>query len=72
MLPRLGQKYDLKIEVTSKSREEYHSDEYSRLNLPVAPTIMVEDEIVVEGADISEAKLENAIRTKLGLESIVT
>lgn len=66
MMPRLGQKYDLEIEVTSKSREEYHSDEYSRLNLPVAPTIMVEDEIVVEGADISEEKLETPFEPNWG------
>jgi hypothetical protein len=32
---------------------------------------MVENEIVVEGSDVSEEKLENAIRAKLGLEPIV-
>ena len=71
MVPRLGQKYDLEVEVTSKRPAEYNTDEYFELELPVAPAIMVEDEIVVEGSDVSEEKLENAIRAKLGLEPIV-
>jgi hypothetical protein len=71
MMPRLGQKYDIDVEVTSKPIAEYNTDEYFELELPVAPAIMVEDEILVEGADVSEEKLENAIRDKLGLEPIV-
>ncbi|MBI5584231.1 MAG: hypothetical protein HY892_10430 [Deltaproteobacteria bacterium] len=71
MMPRLGQKYDLEVEVTSKPPAEYNTDEYFELELPVAPAIMVEDEILVEGSDVSEEKLENAIRAKLGLEPIV-
>jgi hypothetical protein len=71
MLPRLGQKYDLEVEILSKPIAEYNTDEYFELELPVAPAIMVEDEIIVEGSDVSEEKLENAIRAKLGLEPIV-
>jgi hypothetical protein len=71
MMPRLGQKYELEVEVLSKPIAEYNTDEYFELELPVAPAIMVEDEIVVEGSDVSEEKLENAIRAKLGLEAIV-
>jgi hypothetical protein len=71
MVPRLGQKYDIDVEVTSKRPAEYNTDEYFELELPVAPAIMVGDEIVVEGSDVSEEKLENAIRAKLGLEPIV-
>jgi hypothetical protein len=71
MMPRLGQKYDIEVEVLSKPIAEYNTDEYFELELPVAPAIMVEDEIVVEGSDVSEEKLENAIRAKLGLEPIV-
>jgi hypothetical protein len=71
MVPRLGQKYHLEVEVISKRPAEYNTDEYFALELPVAPAIMVEDEILVEGSDISEEKLENAIRAKLGLEPIV-
>ena len=71
MMPRLGQKYDIEVEILSKPIAEYNTDEYFELELPVAPAIMVEDEIVVEGSDVSEEKLENAIRAKLGLEAIV-
>jgi hypothetical protein len=71
MMPRLGQKYDIEVEVTSKPIAEYNTDEYFELELPVAPAIMVADEILVEGSDVSEEKLENTIRAKLGLEPIV-
>jgi hypothetical protein len=71
MMPRLGQKYDIEVEVTSKPIAEYNTDDYFALDLPVAPAVMVEDEIVVEGSDVSEEKLENAIRAKLGLEPLV-
>ena len=65
-MPRLGKKYDIKIETISKSPKEYHTDEYFELDLPVAPAIMVENEIVVEGADVSEKKLVSAIKRHLG------
>jgi hypothetical protein len=71
MMPRLGQKYEIEVEVLSKPIAEYNTDEYFELELPVAPAIMVDDEILVEGSDVSEEKLENAIRAKLGLEAIV-
>jgi hypothetical protein len=71
MVPRLGQKYEIEVEILSKPIAEYNTDEYFDLELPVAPAIMVDDEILVEGSDVSEEKLENAIRAKLGLEAIV-
>ncbi len=70
-MPRLGQKYEIEVEVLSKPIAEYNTDDYFELELPVAPAIMVEDEILVEGSDVSEEKLENAIRAKLGLEPVV-
>lgn len=66
-MPRLGEKYDIEIETISKPREEYNTDAYFELDLPVAPAIMVGEEIVVERADISEEKLEATICTHLGL-----
>jgi hypothetical protein len=71
MMPRLGQKYDIEVEILSKPIAEYNTDDYFELELPVAPAIMVEDEILVEGSDVSEEKLENAIRARLGLEPVV-
>jgi hypothetical protein len=72
MVPRLGQKYEIEVEILSKPIAEYNTDDYFELELPVAPAIMVDDEILVEGSDVSEEKLENAIRAKLGLEPVVT
>jgi hypothetical protein len=67
MMPRLGQKYDIEIETTSKPIAEYQTDEYFELDLPAAPAVMVAEEIVVEGADVPEDKLEAVICRHLGL-----
>ena len=60
-MPRLGKKYDLDIESISKPKEDYMTDEYFELDLPVAPAVMVGDEIVVEGTDVSKKLLEEVI-----------
>jgi hypothetical protein len=65
MMPRLGAKYQIEIETIEKPKDEYMTDEYFELDLPVAPAVMVGDEIVVEGTDISKRKLEAAIQASL-------
>ena len=67
MMPGLGEKYEIKIETVSKPKADYLTDEYFDLDLPVAPAVMIEDEILVEGSDISQLKLESAICRHLGL-----
>jgi hypothetical protein len=67
MVPRLGQKYDFEVEVISKPIADYQTDEYFELELPTAPAIMVGEEIVVEGTDVAEDKLEAVICRHLGL-----
>jgi len=67
MMPRLGSTFPIEIEVTSKPIADYQTDDYFELDLPVAPAIMVGDEIVVEGSGIDESKVEAAIRRHLGL-----
>ena len=68
MMPRLGEKYeDIEIEVMSKPIAEYQNDEYFELELPVAPAIMVGDEIVVEGSNISQDRVEKVICRCLGI-----
>jgi hypothetical protein len=68
MMPRLGEKYQsIEIEVTSKSPSQYQTDEYFELELPVAPAIMVGEEIVIEGSNISQDKVEAFICRHLGL-----
>ncbi len=68
-MPRLGQTYDIEIETISKPIAEYSTDEYFELDLPVAPAVMVGEEIVVEGSDVSDEKLESVICKHLGLPS---
>ncbi len=67
MMPGLGAKYDIEIETISKPIAEYSTDEYFELDLPVAPAVMVGEEIVVEGSDVSDEKLESVICKHLGL-----
>ena len=66
MMPRLGTKYDVTIEIMSKPKAEYQTDEYFALDLPVAPAIMVNNEIVVEGGNTSQEEVEACIRRQLG------
>ncbi len=63
----MGQKYEFEAEVISKPIADYQTDEYFELDLPAAPAIMVGEEIVVEGADVEEEKLEAVICRHLGL-----
>jgi hypothetical protein len=67
MMPGLGAKYDIEFETISKPIAEYSTDEYFELDLPVAPAVMVGEEIVVEGSDVSDEKLESVICKHLGL-----
>jgi hypothetical protein len=62
MLPRLGTKFDLPVEVVSRPREAYQSLTYADLNLPKAPAIMLGGEVLVAGRDIGEEDLEAMIR----------
>jgi ubiquinone/menaquinone biosynthesis C-methylase UbiE len=66
-MPSLGKKYDLKIEVTSKPRQEYGTAEYLATNLPAAPAILIGEEVIVKGRDISKENLEAAICRHLGI-----
>lgn len=68
MMPGLGQKYAIAIETVSKPKADYLTDEYFELDLPVAPAVMVGEEILVEGTDISQHELESAICRQLGLQ----
>lgn len=67
MMPRLGDKYPVDIEIISKPKDEYQTDDYFELDLPVAPAVMVGDEIVVESADVSDHDVEVCICRCLGL-----
>ena len=67
MIPRLGNKYDIEIDIMAKLKKDYMTDAYFERDLPVAHAILVGDEIIVEGSDVEEDKLEAAICRHLGL-----
>ena len=67
MIPGLGDKYEVEIETIARPQDEYITDEYFELDQPVAPAVMVGDEIVVEATDVSEVDLEKVICRHLGL-----
>ena len=67
MMPGLEEKYDIEVEITLKPKPEYLTDEYFALDLPVAPAIMVGEEIITEGKDVEDYKVEAAIRRQLEL-----
>jgi hypothetical protein len=69
MLSRLDSRDEVEVEVISKTREAYRCDDYFALDLPLAPAIMVGEEIVVEGKDIDEATVTATIRRGLELSS---
>jgi len=67
MIPVLRQKYEIDIEVISKGKSDYMTDKYFKLDLPVAPAVMVGGEIVTEGSDVAQNTIEAAICRQLGL-----
>ena len=67
MIPGLGDKYEVEIETIAKPKDEYMTDEYFELDLPAAPAVLVGDEIVVEGTDVSIIDLEKVICRHLRL-----
>lgn len=66
-MPRLGKQYEIEIEVISKPKSEYGTDEYFELDLPVAPAVMVGKEVVTEGKDVADEIIEQEICRQLGL-----
>lgn len=66
-MPRLGDTYDVEIEVISKPIAEYNTDEYFELDLPVAPAVMVGEVIVIEGKDVPDEDIEKEICKQLKL-----
>ncbi len=65
MIPGLGKRFPIEIETIRKTREEYGSKVYADSGLPPAPAIMVNEEVVVRGRDITENELEAIITKKL-------
>jgi hypothetical protein len=67
MAPRLGAQYPIEVETTSQPKSDYETDEWAETDLPCAPAVMIGDEIVAEGSDISEDDIVAEIRKQLGM-----
>ena len=67
MIPGLGEKYGITVEVISKPREEYAGESYPKLDLPIAPAIMIGEQVLVQKSDVTEEMLELAIQRELGI-----
>lgn len=67
MIPRLGKKYSIEIEIISKPSSEYRTEGYAHLGLPLAPAIMVGGELIAQGCDADENEVEAAICRHLGI-----
>jgi hypothetical protein len=70
MASRLGAEYPIEIETTSKPFAEYRTDEWADTDLPCAPAIMIGEEVVAEGSDVTEDKIVNEIRKQLGMSAL--
>ncbi len=67
MASRLGAEYPVEIETTSKPLAEYRTDEWVDTELPCAPAIMIGEEVVAEGSDITDDKVIAAVRKQLAM-----
>ncbi len=70
MASSLGATYPVDIETTSKPRAEYQSDEWADTDLPCAPAVMIGEEVVAEGSDVTEEKVVAEIRKQLGMPAL--
>ncbi len=68
MMPGLGKKFPVEIEVISKPRKEYQSDDYKITGMPSAPAIMMDNKLVAT-KDVSLDFLEKVIHKHLGMDS---
>ena len=66
MMPGLGEKYGITVEVISRPRAEYAGEAYSKLGLPTAPAIMIGEQVLVEKMDVTQVELELAIQRAQG------
>ncbi|MFZ5587636.1 MAG: NEPxGxxU motif selenoprotein TsoC [Thermodesulfobacteriota bacterium] len=53
MPPRLGREPGIKVDATALPREECRREGYISSGLPAAPAIMINDEVVIQGAGLA-------------------
>jgi hypothetical protein len=65
MVPSLGDKVGAEIEIIEKSRDVYRSEAYTETKLPIAPAIMIGDDVIVVQSDITLSQLEKMIENRI-------
>ena len=65
MLPGLGDKTGVEIEIVEKSREEYRSDLYTATNQPVAPAVMLDGEVIALQNLFTQSQMEKLINDRI-------
>jgi hypothetical protein len=65
VLPRLGRLQGVQTEIVSKPRQEFHTEAYKSLGLPVAPGIMIDDRVLISGGFLEEDQILSAVRERL-------
>jgi hypothetical protein len=68
MLPGLGDKTGVEIKTIEKSRDEYRSDSYAATNLPVAPAVMIDGEVITVQNISTHSQMEKLIENRLKAE----
>ena len=65
MMPGLGDKFSVDIEIVEKSRDEYRSESYIETKLPVAPAIMIDEDVIEAQNNITLSQLEKMIENRI-------
>lgn len=64
----LESRKDIDVVVVSKLRDDYKTAGYAASGAPAAPAITLNDEVIVQGKDISDKKLKEIIDRMAGSE----
>ena len=65
IVPGLGDKFGIEIEIVEKTRDEYLSESYIGTKLPVAPSIMIDEEVIDAHSIIARSQLEKIIANRI-------
>jgi len=64
MIPGLGKRFDIDIEVVEKDRAEYCGGCLEGERLPVAPAVTIDGEVIAEKTGIGLQELEAIIESR--------
>lgn len=61
----MGAKYPVAIETEIHTKDFYNSDEWKKTGLPVAPGLIIGDEVIPIGSEVLEDEIERLIQARL-------